>query len=384
MIMAGHHGGGRQEGKPGGRWRVLRSPGPGHGAGHHAHGTSAGADGRWLSAALALILAFMAAEITAGVAAHSLALISDAAHMLTDAASLGLALVTMRLAARPPAGGYTYGLKRAEILSAQANGLILVLLGGGLSYEAILRLIAPPPVAGGLMLGVALAGVAVNVAAAWLTGRANHASLNVEGAFRHILTDLYAFIATAAAGLVILLGGFARADAAASLIVVALMLKAGSGLIGKSGRIFLEAAPAGLSPARVGAAMAGRPHVAEVHDLHIWQITPELPAASAHVLVEPGHDCHAVRADLEALLRRDHGITHTTLQVDHAAEPLLTVGRRPPPPGEAAAPGGERSADRHNAVRPDASEPGPGQPAPDPHCEDPHGPVHRHGSGDPG
>jgi cobalt-zinc-cadmium efflux system protein len=394
--MAGRRNGGRPVAEPNGRRRVFRSPSSqdhgdsrGHGAEHHAHGTSTDADWRWLSTALALILAFMAAEITAGVAAHSLALISDAAHMLTDAVSLGLVLVTMRLTARPPGGGYTYGLKRAEILSAQANGLTLVLLGGGLGYEAILRLMSPPPAAGGLMLGVALAGVAVNLAATSLIGRANRRSLNVEGAFRHILTDLYAFIATAAAGLVILLSGAARADAAASLIVVGLMLKAGAGLIRESGRIFLEAAPPGLSPSAIGEAMAARPYVTEVHDLHIWQITPELPAASAHVLVEPGHDCHAVRADLEAYLRSDHGITHTTLQVDHAPDRLLIVSRRPPPPGEAGQPTGERSADRHRAIRPDASEPGagepgPGRPGPGPHCEDPHGPVHRHGSGDTG
>jgi cobalt-zinc-cadmium efflux system protein len=117
------------------------------------------------------------------------------------------------------------------------------------------------------------------------------------------------------------------------------MLAAGAGLIRDSGRVFLEAAPAGVSPAEIGAAMAARPHVAEVHDLHIWEITSGLPAASAHVLVAPGQDCHAVRADLEALLR-EHGIEHSTLQVDHAPDPVLSVGRSR-------------------------------------HCADPHGPAHR-------
>src|SRR5581483_4255151 len=169
---------------------------------------------RWLSAALALILAFMAGEVVAGLAAHSLALISDAAHMLTDAASIALVLFTARLAARPPAGGYTYGLRRAEIMSAQANGITLVLLAAWLGYTAIRHLVTPPAVAGGAVLGVALAGVAVNAAAAALIARAGGRdadSLNAAGAFRHILTDLYAFAATAAAGLVILLTGFARA-----------------------------------------------------------------------------------------------------------------------------------------------------------------------------
>ena len=292
----------------------------------HAHGPTSGSDARWLSAALALILAFMAAEVIAGVAAHSLALISDAAHMLTDAAAIALVLVTARLAARPPTGGYTYGLKRTEILSAQANGITLVLLAVWLGYTALRHLVTPPAVNGGTMLVVALAGVAVNVAATLLIARAGGGrgaprSLNLAGAFRHIVTDLYAFAATAVAGAVIVLTGFDRADAIATLVVVALMVYAGAGLIKQSGRIFLEAAPAGLDPAAVGAAMAARPHVTEVHDLHIWEITSGMPAASAHVLVAPGEDCHAVRADLEAYLSREYGITHATLQVDHAGLP---------------------------------------------------------------
>src|SRR5579862_157482 len=210
-------------------------------AGHHGH-QHGGGDSRWLAGALALILAFMAGEVVAGLTAHSLALISDAAHMLTDAASIALVLVTARLAARPPAGGYTYGLKRTEIMSAQANGITLVLLAIWLCYTAIRHLVSPPAVTGGTVLGVALAGVAVNVAATMLIARAGaHGqprSLNLSGAFQHILTDLYAFIATAVAGLIILATGFNRADAIATLVVVALMLQAGAGLIRDSGRIF--------------------------------------------------------------------------------------------------------------------------------------------------
>jgi len=287
----------------------------------HAHGAGGEADVRWLAAAGVLIVAFMAGEVVAGVIAHSLALVSDAAHMLTDAASIGLALVTVKLAVRPPRGGYTYGLRRTEILSAQANGITLVLLGIWLGYEAVRRLITPEQVTGGLMLGVALAGVCVNLAASWMLARsrgsATRRSLNIEGATAHVLTDLYAFIATAVAAVVVLASGFDRADPIATLVVVALMLHAGGGLIRQSGRIFLEAAPAGLDPAALGAAMAARPHVAEVHDLHVWEITSGMPAASAHVLVAPGQDCHAVRADLEALLAGEYGITHATLQVDH-------------------------------------------------------------------
>jgi cobalt-zinc-cadmium efflux system protein len=296
------------------------------GTDRHAHGPASGADARWLYGALALILAFMAGEVVAGVVAHSVALISDAAHMLTDAAAIALVLITARLAARPPAGGYTWGLKRTEIMSAQANGITLVLLAAWLGYTAIRHLVTPPAVAGGTVLGVALAGVAVNVVATLLIARAGGGrgaprSLNLAGAFKHIVTDLYAFAATAVAGVVILLTGFDRADPIAALVVVALMVYAGAGLIRDSGRIFLEAAPAGLDPAAVGAAMAARRHVTEVHDLHIWEITSGMAAASAHVLVAPGEDCHAVRADLEAYLSREYGITHATLQVDHAGLP---------------------------------------------------------------
>lgn len=307
------------------------------------HHPQAGGDRRWLSAALGLIVAFMAVEVVVGLLAHSLALISDAAHMLTDAASLALALVAMRLAARPARGGYTYGLRRAEILSAQANGLTLLLLAGWLGYEAVRRLVHPPAVAGGPVLATALAGVAVNLLATWLIGRADRTSLNIEGAFQHILTDLFAFAATAVAGAVMLGTGFVRADGIASLVVVGLMVRAGVGLVRESGRIFLEAAPAGVDPAALGARLAAQAQVAEVHDLHVWQITSGQPAASAHVLVVDGGDCHAVRRGLERVLHTEYGITHSTLQVDHVGPAVLAIG--------------------------DAQD--------DVHCGDSHGPVHR-------
>jgi cobalt-zinc-cadmium efflux system protein len=335
-------------------------PGQAHGSGHdhgagghagHSHDVSADADRRWLAIALTLITGFMAVEVVIGIMASSLALISDAAHMLTDAASIVLALIAMRLAARPARGGFTYGLKRAEILSAQANGLTLLLLGAWLAYEAVRRLIEPPEVEGGLMLATALTGIVVNVAATWCLSKANRSSLNVEGAYQHILNDLFAFIGTAIAALIVVLTGFARADAIATLVVVALMVKAGYGLLRESGRIFLEAAPADVDPNALGDMLVGEPAVVEVHDLHVWQITSGQSALSAHVLVEPGGDCHAVRRDLEELLRHNYAITHTTLHVDHAPVPVL----------QAAQPG-----DRDLLPTEDAE-----------HCEEPHGPVHR-------
>jgi len=269
---------------------------------------------------LALIVTFMAVEVAAGVLAHSLALLSDAAHMLTDAAAIGLSLAAMTLAARPPSGALTFGLRRVEILSALANGVTLLILAAFVVYGAIQRLVSPPQVHGALMLTVALAGVAVNLAAVWMLAAANRRSLNVEGSFQHILTDLYGFIGTVLAAVVILASGFERADAIASLLIAALMLRSGAGLVKDSGRVFLEAAPKGLDPQQIGRALVGVNDVVEVHDLHVWEVTSGFPALSAHVLVGADSDCHAARRRIEAMLRERFGVEHTTLQVDHVGD----------------------------------------------------------------
>lgn len=295
-------------------------------AGHH-HGASADADRGKLTLALALILAFMAAEVVTGIVANSLALLSDAAHMLTDAAAIGLSLVAIRLARRPAAGQMTFGLKRVEILSAQANGITLLVLAAIIAIEGVRRLVDPPGVDGALVLAVALAGVVVNLAATAILARANRQSLNVEGSFQHLLTDLYAFVGTAIAASVILLTGFDRADAIASLLVAALMLRSALGLLRDSGRIFLEASPKGLDPDRIGRTMAEQPGVVEVHDLHVWEVTSEFPALSAHVTVAQDADCHRARLELAELIERRFGIHHTTLQVEHEPERLVQIDR---------------------------------------------------------
>jgi cobalt-zinc-cadmium efflux system protein len=293
---------------------------------------SAGADRRYLAIALALLVGFMLVEVVVGVVASSLALISDAGHMLTDAGAIALALVTMRLAERPARGSMTYGLKRAEILSAQANGITLLLLSAWFVYEAVRRLIDPPEVEGGLVLAIALLGIVVNLLATWTISRANRESLNVEGAFQHILTDLFAFIATAVAGaLMYFTGGYNRVDAIAALVVAALMLRAGYGLVRDSGRIFMEAAPKGLDPEEVGHAIASRSGVVNVHDLHVWEVTSGFPALSAHVLVEPERDCHHERRELEGLLEERFDLHHTTLQVDHATTGVVELSHKEDP-----------------------------------------------------
>lgn len=263
-------------------------------------------------------MVFMAVEVVAGALAHSLALISDAGHMLTDAAALALAFWAVRIAARPARGAMTYGFGRVEVLVALANGITLLVLAAAIVYSAVRRLISPPAVTAWTMVAVAGAGILVNGAATVaLAGAGRESHMSVEGSFQHLLTDLFAFIGTALAGVVILVSGFDRADPIASLLVAALMVRSALRLLRDSGRVVLEAAPRDLDPDEVGLALAGQRDVVEVHDLHIWELSAGFPALSAHVLVGRDADCHAERRALEAMLRERFGVEHTTLQVDH-------------------------------------------------------------------
>jgi cobalt-zinc-cadmium efflux system protein len=289
----------------------------------HSHAIRADAERRALAIALALILSFMGVEVTVGILASSLALLSDAAHMLTDAGAIALSLVAARLAARPARGAMTYGMGRAEVLSAQVNGVTLAILGLLIVYEGVRRLVSPPEVDALPVLVVAVAGVAVNLAAVRVLAGAERRSLNVEGSFQHVVTDLYAFLATAVAAVAILATGFSRADPIASLVVAALMLHSAYGLLKASGRVFFEAAPEGVDPDAIGHALAGQAGVVEVHDLHVWEVTSGFPALSAHVVVEPGADAPAIRRRLESLLRDRFDLHHTTLQVEHDEPPRL-------------------------------------------------------------
>ena len=289
----------------------------------HTHGPGADSDRRYLLAALALLAAFMLAEVITAILSGSLALLSDAGHMLADVGAIAGALWAIRLAARPPAGKWTFGWKRAEILSAAGNGITLLVVAGIVTAEAIARLIHPPAVDGGPVIAVAIVGVIVNVAASWVLARANRSSLNVEGAFRHVLTDLYGFIGTLIAGIVIVTTGFTRADAIASLIVVALMVHAAWELLRDSGRVLLEAAPEDTDLEQVRSHILAVPHVRAVHDLHAWTVTSGLPTLSAHVVVEDScfNDGHAPRLldQLQACLTGDFDIEHSTFQLEAAA-----------------------------------------------------------------
>ena len=296
----------------------------GHDHAHgHSHGPSADADRKWLSIALALIAGFMVVEVVVGIIASSLALLSDAAHMLTDAGAIGLALFAASLAARPPSKRYTFGLGRAEILSAQFNGATLLVLAGVLAIEAIRRLFDPPDVEGGLVIVVGALGACVNIAAAWALSRSERRGLNIEGAMAHILMDLYGSVAAIVAGVIIVTTGFGAADGIAALTVSALMLRSGWSLLRDSGRILLEGSPKDIDPNEVGEFLARAEGIVEIHDLHVWEVTSGFPALAAHVLVAEGDDCHARRGELERLLHDRFGIDHTTLQVDHEHEPRL-------------------------------------------------------------
>ncbi len=309
------------------------------------------ADAQRLKIGLGLLVAFMVVEIGVGVAAHSLALLSDAAHMLTDAFALAVSLVAARLAMRPAGGVMTFGLGRAEILSAEANALTMLVLAGLILFGAIDHLIHPVSVHGWPVLIVALVGIVVNLMIVRVLGGHGHAhaghdhaghdhddhsghdhaapahSLNIQGSLAHIATDLVGFVVTAIGAAVIILTGFTRADAIVSLLIAAVMVYGGWPLLKQSLRVMMEAAPAGIDPVDIGNTLAAHPGVTEVHDLHVWEVTSGFPTLSAHIVVELGHDCHQVRSDLSQLLEDDYGIPHSTLQVEHAqaAQPPLQI-----------------------------------------------------------
>lgn len=296
-----------------------------HAGGHgHSHGPSAQADVRYLVGALILIVAFMVVEVAAAVWSGSLALLADAGHMLVDAAALAVAVWALRLAARPAAGSWTFGFKRAEILSAAGNGVTLLVVSALVAITSIRRLtIHAPHVHGGVVVTVAAVGMVVNVIAAWLLARADRSSLNVEGAFQHVLTDLYGFAATVVAGIVIVTTGYSRADAIASLVVVALMLRASWSLLKASSRVLLEGAPEAVDLAEIRAHLLAPDHVRDVHDLHVWTVTSDLPAIAAHVVVDDSCflDGHApqVLDQLQGCLAGHFDVEHSTFQLEPAS-----------------------------------------------------------------
>lgn len=297
---------------------------------HHGHvGRAArsrdlnNTDRRYLWAALLLLVAFLVGEVVVALLAGSLALLADAGHMLSDVGAIAAALWAGSLAARPATGAWTFGWKRAEILSAAGNGITLLVVALLIGVEAVRRLVHPPEVDGAPILVVALVGIVVNLVAAWALAQADRTSLNVQGAYQHVLTDLYAFIGTVVAGIVIVTTGYTRADPIASLLVVALMLYAAWGLLRDSGRVLLEAAPKGMDLAMVRSHLLANEHVHDVHDLHVWTVTSGLPVLSVHVVVDDAcfHDGRGPRLldRLQACLGGHFDVEHSTFQLEPAS-----------------------------------------------------------------
>jgi cobalt-zinc-cadmium efflux system protein len=289
----------------------------------HDHGAGAAdADRRYLTIALALIVGFMVFEVVIAFVAQSLALLSDAGHMLTDAGAIGASLAAARVASRPPTERHTFGLLRAEILSAAGNGITLLLVSVLVTFEAVRRLIHPADVEGGVVVAVAMVGIAVNVAATIALSRANRQSLNVEGAFQHVVTDLYAFAGTVVAGIVIVVTGYRRADPLASLIVVVLMVRAAVALLRPALRILIEATPDDMELAEVRRHILELDEVVSVHDLHAWTLTSGTHVLSAHVVVSD--DCiaagHSARVldHLQDCLAGHFDVEHSTFQLEPA------------------------------------------------------------------
>lgn len=295
----------------------------------HSHDVTADTDVRYVMVALGLILTFLVGEVVAAIIGRSLVLFADAGHMLTDVAALGMSAWAIRLAKRPAQGRWTFGLQRAEIVSAAVNGVTLVAIALLIGVEAIQRLISPEHVKGGVVLTVAIIGAVINVIATWMMSKTNRSSLNLRGAYVHILTDLFAFIGTGIAGLVIILSGWERADAVASLVVVALMAKTSWGLLRDAGRILLQASPDTLDLNDVRAHLSRVQHVLDVHDLHAWSVTSGSLTLSAHVVVEghcfdSGHAPQILDA-LQKCLAEHFDIEHATFQL----EPAMHVDHEP-------------------------------------------------------
>lgn len=274
---------------------------------------------------LVLLAGYTVVEVIGGLLTGSLALLADAGHMLSDVMSIGLALLAIWLAQRPPTFARSFGYQRAEILVALINGAVLVAIGIWIFVEAYQRFSDPPDVLGGWMLAVAAVGLLVNVLAAVILWGRQADSLNMRAALRHVLADLLGSVGVIAAALIILATGWLYADPLISVLIGALVLASSWTILRESVDILLESTPAGVDAREVARRMLAVDGVRDVHDLHIWTITSGFPALSAHVLVSRGEDCHDRRRQLEQLLGVEFGITHSTLQVEHVPANLVGV-----------------------------------------------------------
>jgi cobalt-zinc-cadmium efflux system protein len=279
---------------------------------HHRH-VEARATRRALWAALLLTGCFAAIEAIAGFLAGSLALISDAGHMVTDSASFVVALIAATVASRPPSQRATYGYARAEVLAAFVNALAMLALIVWIAVEAVHRLLAPVPVAGPTVMIVAAVGLAINLVVAWMLSR-GASGINARGALLHVVGDLMGSVAALVAGAVIYRTGWMPIDPILSLVVALLILRSTLALLRESTGVLLEGVPGHVSYEAVGRALAAIPGVTGVHDLHVWQMSAARVALSAHLTLSDGPAWPRVLASARRMLARDFGIDHVTLQ----------------------------------------------------------------------
>lgn len=275
---------------------------------------------RALWIALVANAAFLVVEVVGGLAFHSLALLADAAHMVSDVVGLAIALVAQKLLERPASARHSYGLLRAEVLGAQLNGVTLVGASVWIVVEAVRRLGEPPEVAGGGLLVVATLGLGVNVVSAVILARARGRSLNMQGAFVHMAGDAAGSVAAIVAGVAILVWQANAVDPIASALVAALVLWSAWSLLRDTAHVLLEGTPRGMDPAEVERALRNVPGVADAHHLHLWNLASDVPALSAHVLLAGSPtlaEAHAHGDNVKAMLAARFGIEHVTLELEN-------------------------------------------------------------------
>lgn len=298
-----------------------------------AHGVRPDADLSLLLVALGLLSAFVVGEVVAAWLGRSLVLLADAGHMVTDVVALATSAWAIQLAKRPAHGRWTYGLKRAEIISAAVNGATLVAVAFFITVEAIDRLVTPDHVVGGVLVATAGVGAVVNLVAVRVLSRANRTRLTIRAAYVHVMTDLYSFVGTAIAGVVILTTGWNRADAVAALLVVVLMIRTAWGLLRDSGAILLQATPDHLDLEAVRTHLAALEHVVDVHDLHAWTVTSGDVTLAAHVVTRD--ECFVSGAaprlldELQKCLSEHFEIEHATFQLEPASHAAHEEGLHP-------------------------------------------------------
>jgi cobalt-zinc-cadmium efflux system protein len=305
----------------------AHTPGHSHSHGHshgpgHVHGpgdihTEGVAPSRGLRIALALTALFFVIEVVGGLRANSLALLADAGHMLTDVAALGLSLFVAWFSRQPETPQKTYGYLRWEILAAFLNGATLLLISAWIISEAILRLRHPQAVAGGLMLGVAVASVVINVISAYVLHGGSHENLNLRGAYLHVLGDLLGSVGTVIAAVLVRYTGFLQADPIASIVMTVLIMRGSWRLVRESVDILLESTPAHISAGAIRGQLAAIPGIESVHDLHVWTVASGVIAMSAHAIVrEPEQHQHVLEHIHDAM--RLFGVDHVTIQLERS------------------------------------------------------------------